>query len=62
MEPKERIVISAKDVQILTGKKPKACYELLKKIRLQYNKEKHQYVTFQEFYEYHGITLQTTSK
>lgn len=56
MEPKERIVITAKDVQIYTGKKLKACYRLLRKIKEVNHKEKHQFLTFEEFFAYMGIT------
>lgn len=55
MNPKERIFITVKDVQILTGKKQKACYAILQKIRVYFNKEKHHAITFKEFYKYFGI-------
>lgn len=55
MQPKKRIFITVKDVQILTGKKQKACYAILQKIRVHFKKEKHHAITFQEFYQYFGI-------
>ncbi len=58
MHPKERIFITVKDIQIYTGKKQKACYAILQKIKVYYKKEKHHAVTFQEFYQYFGINIQ----
>lgn len=52
-----RIVIYPKDVQRLTGKSEKSSRELFKKIRLCKTKEKHQFVSIDDFAEYTGITV-----
>lgn len=56
MEPLKRVFINVKDIQFLTGKKEKACYKIMHKIKLHFNKEPHQAITFKDFYDYFGIT------
>ncbi len=50
-----RIVIYAKDVINITGRKERSAWKLLAQIRKKYNKEKGQFVTVKEFSEYTGI-------
>jgi len=50
-----RIVIYAKDVINITGRKERAAWKMLAQIRKKYNKEKGQFVTIYEFCEYTGI-------
>lgn len=50
-----RIVIYAKDVINITGRKERSAWKLLAQIRKKYNKEKGQFVTIDEFCEYTGI-------
>ena len=50
-----RIVIYAKDVINITGRKERAAWKILAQIRKKYNKEKGQFVTIDEFCEYTGI-------
>ena len=50
-----RKVIYAKDVMIITGRKPRAAWKLLAKIRKRYRKEKDQFVTVREFSLFTGI-------
>ena len=50
-----RIVIYAKDVINITGRKERAAWKLLAQIRKKYNKEKGQFVTIDEFCEFTGI-------
>jgi hypothetical protein len=50
-----RIVIYAKDVTNITGLSERTAWNLLAKIRKQYNKQKGQYVTLEEFCKYTGI-------
>lgn len=55
MIPDLPIFITAKDVEKLTGKKQKACYSILQRIKKYLNKEKHQNITFADFYNYYGV-------
>jgi hypothetical protein len=50
-----RKVIYAKDVMIITGRKPRAAWKLLAKIRKRYRKGKEQFVTVREFSAFTGI-------
>jgi len=50
-----RIVIYAKDVMIITGRKERAARKLLAQIRKKYKKKKGQFITVMEFSEYTGI-------
>jgi hypothetical protein len=52
-----RIVIYPKDVQRLTGKSEKSSRELFKKIRLCKAKEKHQFVSIEDFADFTGISV-----
>ena len=51
-----RIVIYAKDVMMITGRKPRAAWKLLAAIRKKYKKKKGQFVTVDEFCEFTGIS------
>lgn len=51
----KRICIYPKDIQQITGKSERQCRTILNKIKEELKKEKHQAVTFDEFYEYMGI-------
>ena len=44
-----RIVIYAKDVEKITGRRPRTCYAILQKIKSFYNKQKNDFVTVKEF-------------
>jgi hypothetical protein len=44
-----RIVIYAKDIERITGRRLRTCYTILQKIRLYYNKNKNDFVTAKEF-------------
>jgi hypothetical protein len=44
-----RIVIYAKDIERITGRRPRTCYTILQKIRTFYNKNKNDFVTAKEF-------------
>lgn len=50
-----RIVIYAKDVINITGRRERAAWKMLAQIRKKYKKEKGQFVTIDEFCEYTGI-------
>lgn len=51
----KRIVIYAKDVENITGRKPRTARKLLEQIRLKFGKQKEQFVTVREFSLYTGI-------
>ena len=44
-----RIIIYAKDIERITGRKPRTCYAILQKIKSFYNKQKNDFVTVKEF-------------
>ncbi|HLG40488.1 MAG TPA: hypothetical protein VI461_12500 [Chitinophagaceae bacterium] len=50
-----RIVIYAKDVMNITGRKERAARKLLAKIRKKYNKANGEFITIKEFCEYTKI-------
>jgi hypothetical protein len=47
-----RLVIYAKDIQLITGKSHRSCQILLQQIRIALGKTRHQFVTFPEFCQY----------
>lgn len=50
-----RIVIYAKDIMNITGRKERAARKLLAQIRKKYKKKKGQFITTKEFCEFTGI-------
>jgi hypothetical protein len=44
-----RIIIYAKDVERITGRRLRTCYTILEKIRKHYNKNKNDFITVKEF-------------
>ena len=54
----KRIAIYPKDIMIITGKSERYSRELLRNIKNQLNKEKHQIVTFAEFSSYMGFKIE----
>lgn len=54
----KRIAIYPKDIMIITGKSERYSRELLKNIKNQLNREKHQIVTFTEFSTYMGFKIE----
>jgi hypothetical protein len=50
-----RLVIYAKDIQNITGRKPCTARRLLAQIRLHYKKPAGAFITIKEFSEYTGI-------
>ena len=51
----KRIVIYAKDVENITGRKPRTARKLLEQVRKKFGKQKDQFVTVREFSLYSGI-------
>ena len=56
-ETMKRIAIYPKDVMRITGKSERYSREILKKIKADLNKEKHQLITIHEFCRYMNISL-----
>jgi hypothetical protein len=54
----KRICIYPKDVQIITGKSERYGRDIIKKIKEDLNKQKHQLVTVDEFCEFIGIEME----
>jgi hypothetical protein len=50
-----RIVIYAKDVMNITGRKERAARKLLARIRKKYKKKKGDFISIKEFCEFTGI-------
>jgi hypothetical protein len=53
----KRICIYPKDIQRITGKSQKSGQRLLNKIKKELGKEKHQFITSEEFAKYSGISI-----
>ena len=51
-----RLIVYAADVQYITGRHRRTCYEILEKIRLFYGKKKSSPVTVREFAEFMTIS------
>ena len=47
-----RLVIYAKDVERITGRRPRAAQKILQRIRRRYNKQFNDFVTVEEFCEF----------
>ena len=53
----ERRIIYAKDIMVLTGRSKSYAYTSLKQVKKWLGKSKHQLVTFDEYAEFHGISV-----
>ena len=53
----KRICIYPKDVQIVTGKSERYGRTIINKIKEDLNKEKHQLVTIEEFFDFMGFEI-----
>jgi len=51
----DRICVYPKDVQAITGRSLRFSRKLIKSIKEKYSKEKHQFVTVEEFCQYSGF-------
>jgi Fic family protein len=56
------IIIYPKDVQRITGKSDRYGRMLLKKIRQQFLKEPHQFVSVDEFCQFTGLELEKVTR
>lgn len=52
-----RLCIYPKDVQVITGRSERWGRILLKKIKEQFSKQEHQFVTVEEFCKYTGLSI-----
>ncbi len=55
---KSRICIYPKDIQRITGKSERYGRILIEKIKSHFNKEKHQFISVEEFCDYTGLKLE----
>ena len=53
-----RIIVYPKDVQRITGRSEKYGGILLKKIKQEFSKKEHQFVTVEEFSQYTGLSME----
>ncbi|HLF46925.1 MAG TPA: hypothetical protein VI548_10900 [Chitinophagaceae bacterium] len=56
-----RIVIYAKDIMNITGRKERAARKLLARIRKKYRKEKGDFISVEEFCEFTGLKEEKVS-
>ena len=52
-----RIVIYAKDIMNITGRKERAARKLLAQIRKKYKKKKGEFISIKEFSEFTGLDI-----
>ena len=57
-----RIVIYAKDIMNITGRKERAARKLLAQIRKKYKKEPGKFTTVSEFCEYTGLKEESVNR
>ena len=58
----DRITIYPKDIQLITGKSERYGRLLVRKIKLHFNKEDHQFVSIEEFCEYTGLKIENVTQ
>jgi hypothetical protein len=58
----ERLCIYPKDIQIVTGRSERFGRELIKKIKETLSKQKHQFITIEEFCDYTGLSTDTVKE
>ncbi|UMB55518.1 hypothetical protein MKD41_07770 [Lutibacter sp. A64] len=57
-----RACIYPKDIQCITGRSERYGRKLLNKIKDHFGKQKHQFITSEEFAEYSGIDLEIVNE
>ena len=57
-----RACIYPKDIQCITGRSERFGRKLLNKIKSHFGKQKHQFITSEEFAEYSGINLEIVNE
>ena len=53
---KNRLVIYPQDIQLVTGRSETYARKIIRAIKHKLGKEKHQFVTYDEFCEFSGLT------
>ncbi|GAB3231214.1 hypothetical protein J0A67_17345 [Algoriphagus aestuariicola] len=59
---RKRCVIYPKDIQIITGRSERYCHALIKKIKIFYGKDDHQFITQEEFSDFSGIPIEQVAQ
>ena len=59
---RHRLVIYAQDIQLITGRSERYAQRILTIIKKRLHKEKHQFVTYEEFCEFSGLSLEDLQK
>jgi len=59
---RHRIIIYAKDIQLITGKSERYGRMMLRRVREYFQKADHQLVTVQEFCEYAGLQIELVNR
>lgn len=59
---RNRLVIYPKDIRLVTGRTESCAREIIRAIKKRLRKEKHQFVTDEEFCEFSGVSLQELEK
>lgn len=57
-----RICIYPKDIQRITGKTERYGRILISRIKSHFNKEKHQFISIEEFCDYTGLKLEDVER
>jgi len=57
-----RACIYPKDIQCITGRTERYGRKLLNEIKVHFGKERHQFVTSEEFAEYSGINVEIVNE
>lgn len=52
----KRVVIYPKDIQLITGLKESACRKIISDLKKKLGKQKHQFITIDEFCHHKGIS------
>jgi hypothetical protein len=61
-EVMNRLCIYPKDVMVITGRSDKFGRNLIKKIKLHFQKQEHQVVSIEEFCKYMGLQSEAVTK
>lgn len=58
MSSTKRICIYPKDIMRITGKSERYCRTLLERIKTEYSKAEHQFISIEEFCQYTGLKIE----
>lgn len=62
MKESKRVVIYPKDIVRLTDKSESYARSIIREIKKLHNKEKHQFVTIQEFCDFKGLRIEEVER